>query len=156
MADLVGKELIDFELPYVSEKGLEKVKLSTVAKENKSILLLFFPAAWTRTCTKEVCVIRDSLADYSNVDAKVYGISVDMPWALDKFKQDQGLNFDLLSDANKTVIKDYDVVWPDLAGIQDTARRSAFVIKDGKIVYQWVCENQGQMPPFDEIKPVLS
>ena len=154
MTDLVGKELIDFELPYVGEKGLEKAKLSEEAKKG-SVLLLFFPAAWTRTCTKEVCFMRDSLADYSNLNTKVYGISVDLPWALDKFKQDENLNFDLLSDANKSVIRDYDVVWPDLGGIHDTARRSAFVIKDGKVSYQWVCENQGQMPPFEEIKKIL-
>ena len=154
MADLVGKELIDFELPFVSEKGLDRVKLSNVAKDC-SVLLLFFPAAWTRVCTTEVCTIRDSLADYNNLNTKVYGISVDMPWALDKFKKDQNLNFTLLSDANKKVINDYDVVWPDLAGIQETARRSAFVIKQSKISYQWVCENQGQMPPFEEIKAHL-
>lgn len=154
MTDLVGKELIDFELPYVGEKGLEIAKLSEEANKG-SVLLLFFPAAWTPTCTKEVCSIRDSLADYTNLKTKVFGISVDLPWALDHFKQDQKLNFDLLSDANKGVIKDYDVVWPDLRGIQDTARRSAFVIKNGQIVYQWVCENQKQMPPFEEIKKVL-
>ena len=143
MVDLVGKDLIDFELPFVGEKGLEKVKLSEVSKQN-NIVLLFFPAAWTRVCTTEVCTVRDSLSDYDGLNAKVYGISVDLPWALDKFKKDQNLNYTLLSDANKTVIKDYDV--------QNTARRSAFVIKNGKISYQWVCENQGQMPPFDEIK----
>ena len=154
MSDLVGKELIDFELPYVGEKGLEKVQLSSVAK-NKNVLLLFFPAAWTGVCTKEVCTIRDSLAEYSNMNAEVYGISVDMPWALDKFKKDQNLNYKLLSDANKSVIKAYDVVWPDLAGIQDTARRSAFVIKGGKISYQWVCNSQGDFPPFDDIKAQL-
>lgn len=152
--DLVGKDLIDFELPYVAEKGLAKVKLSEEAKKG-NVLLLFFPAAWTRVCTNEVCTMRDSLADYSNLHTKVYGISVDMPWALDKFKQDQKLNFDLLSDSNRSIIKAYDIVWPDLHGIQDTARRSAFVIKNGQIVYQWVCENQGQMPPFEEIKKVL-
>ena len=155
MSDLVGKDLIDFELPFVGESGLEKVKLSTVAKD-KSVVLLFLPAAWTGVCTKEVCTVRDSLADYSNVNAEVFGISVDMPWALNEFKKDEKLNYKLLSDANKTVIKDYDVVWSDLAGIHDTARRSAFVIKGGKVTYQWVCESQGQMPPFDEIKAHLN
>lgn len=154
MADLVGKPLIDFELPYVGEKALQKIKLSEIAKESK-ILLLFFPAAWTNVCTKELSLIRDTMKEYSDVNAKVYGISVDMPWALDKFKKEQNLNFLLLSDANKTVINNYDVVWPDLGGIVNTARRSAFVIKEGKIAYQWVCEHQGQMPPFDEIKKFL-
>ena len=154
MANLVGKDLIDFELPFVGEKGLEKAKLSEVAKDS-SVVLLFFPAAWTKTCTSEVCAVRDSLTEYKNLNAKVFGISIDLPWALDKLKKDQNLNYTLLYDANKSTIRAYDVVWPDLAGIQDTARRSAFVIKGGKIIYQWVCENQGQMPPFDQIKAHL-
>ena len=95
MAELVGKDLIDFELPYVGESGLEKVKLSNEAKDS-SVLLLFFPAAWTKVCTNEVCTMRDSLADYSNLNTKVFGISVDMPWALDKFKKDNKLNYKLL------------------------------------------------------------
>lgn len=154
MTNLVGKDLIDFELPFVGESGLEKLKLSSVAKDN-NVVLLFYPAAWTGVCTKEACTVRDTISDYNNLNAKVFGISVDMPWALDHFKKDQNLNYTQLSDANKTVIKDYDVVWSDLAGIHDTARRSAFVIKNGKIVYQWVCESQGEMPPFDEIKANL-
>ena len=152
MANLIGENLIDFELSYIDTNNkLAKVKLSEEAK-NKTILLLFFPAAWTSVCTAELTWVRDSIADFDAVNTRVFGISVDLPWALNMYKKDQNLNITLLSDFNRTTIKEYGVVWPDLAGFKDVALRSAFIIKNGKITYQWVGENQGQMPPFDEIK----
>jgi len=153
--DLLGQDLIDFELPYVGEKGIKKARLSEAAK-NSSVLLLFFPAAWTGVCTKEVCYVRDNLIEFNDLNTIVFGISTDMPWALNKFKIDQELNFILLSDANKEVIKAYDIVWPDLAGIKDTAHRSAFVIKNGKMTLAWKGENQGEFPPFERIKEELA
>ena len=154
--DLIGKDLIDFELPYVGEKGLERAKLSESA-ENSTVLLLFFPAAWTGVCTKEVCYIRDNIQDFNDLNTTVFAISVDLPWALNKYKEDFKLNFTLLSDANRDVIKAYDIVWSDLGGIKDTARRSAFIISNGKITYSWKAEkSQGEFPPFDEIKEKLT
>lgn len=155
MTNLVGNDLIDFELPYVGEEGLAKLKLSEIASDKK-VVLAFFPGAWTGACTKEMCSFRDDMTAYQDLNAEVVGVSVDLPWALNEFKKDQNLNFTLVSDANKTTIRAYDVVWPDFFGIKEVANRSVFVISEGKITYQWVGENPGQMPDFDEVKKALT
>lgn len=152
--NLVGKELIDFELSYVGRNGLEMVKLSDEVKHS-NILLLFFPAAWTSVCTNELSYMRDHMQEYANLNVTVYGISTDLPWALNKFKEELELNFLLLSDANKEVIRSYGVAWPNLAGIKDTAHRSAFIIKKGIISYVWIGTDQKEFPPFEIIKNEL-
>src|SRR5438045_9775985 len=98
MAITVGQQAPDIELPLAG--GKEKFKLSDY-KGKQPVVLLFFPFAWTGVCTQEMCDTRDALGKYNDLGAKVVGISVDSPFALDKFKADQGLNFDLASDFNK-------------------------------------------------------
>ena len=93
-----GQQAPDFSL-YDSDKN--KVTLSELKGHN--VLLLFFPAAFTGTCTKELCSVRDNIGLYNNADAKVFGISVDMIYSLSKYKEEQKLNFSLLSDFNKEV-----------------------------------------------------
>ena len=98
----VGQLAPDFTL-YDSEK--KQVTLSELKGQN--VLLLFFPLAFTNTCTKELCSIRDNIAWYNNAHAKVLGISVDSLHTLAKFKEEQKLNFTLLSDFNKDVSAAY-------------------------------------------------
>src|SRR6201992_4531896 len=93
----VGQQAPDFTL-YNSEK--EKVTLSDL--KGKNVLLLFFPQAFTGTCTKELCSTRDNIALYNQANAQVFGISVDSVFTLAKYKEEQHLNFPLLSDFNKT------------------------------------------------------
>ena len=154
---LLLEKYTDLSLPWLNPatRKLEQVKLSDYVSKN-NVVLAFFPAAWTGVCTKEVCSIRDDIKQYEESGATVFGISVDSPWALDRFAQDQKLNFKLLSDANKQAIRAYGVVWPDLGGIKEVATRSVFVIgKDGEIKYKWITESLGNMPNFDEIKKAL-
>src|SRR5205814_10485693 len=99
----MGQQAPDFSL-YNSDKN--KVTLSELRGQN--ILLLFFPAAFSGTCTAELCSLRDNISAYNHVSAKVFAISVDMVYTLAKFKEDQRLNFSLLSDFNKDVSTDYD------------------------------------------------
>ncbi len=156
LSNLVGKEFIDFELPYIGDSGIETYKLSNAIDEHQSIVLAFFPAAWTGGCVKEMCSFRDDLKSFEDLDAKVITISVDLPWAQQHFKKDLKLNFLMVSDVEKKIIKAYDVEWPNFANLGVTvANRAIFVIKSGKIVYQWVGENPGKYPNFDEIKDVL-
>ena len=151
------EKYIDVTLPWLNpeSKKLEQVHLADhVGKSN--IVLAFFPAAWTGVCTKEMCTFRDEIKAFESLNATVFGISIDSPWALDMFAKDQKLNFKLLSDINKEAIRKYGVVWPDLGGIKDVARRSVFVInKNGEISYKWLSEQPGNMPNFDEIKKSL-
>src|SRR5574343_215143 len=98
----VGDLAPDFTL-YNTEK--QAITLSDLKGQN--VVLLFFPLAFTSTCTAELCSVRDDIGSYSNISAKVYGISVDSPFSLGKFKAEQNLNFDLLSDFNKKTSSDY-------------------------------------------------
>ena len=147
-----GDKAPDFAL-RASDKSL--VKLSE--QRDKNVVLLFFPFAFTGVCTKELCFMRDSLAQYNELEAQILAISVDSPYTLAKWKADQGFNFPMLSDFNKTVSKKYDSLYKvfglDLKGV---SKRSAFVIdKQGIIRYAEVLENAGEMPNFDAVNQVL-
>src|SRR5579872_2706597 len=102
----VGQPAPAFTL-YNSDK--QKVSLADFA--GKNVLLLFFPQAFTGTCTKELCSTRDNIALYNNANAQVLGISVDSLFTLAKYKEDQNLNFPLLSDFNKTVSAEYGALY---------------------------------------------
>ena len=139
----VGSIAPDFTL-YSSTK--EKVSLSNF--KDKNVVLLFFPLAFTSVCTKELCNVRDNISLYNNTDATVLAISVDSPQTLAKFKEDQRLNFTLLSDFNKTVSEMYGSLYDTFSlGMKGVSKRSAFVIgKDGRVKYTQVLENAADEP----------
>lgn len=152
MAIQVGQEAPDFEIPVA---GGEKFKLSEY-KDKQPVVLLFFPLAWTGVCTQQVCDTRDSMNRYEELGAKVVGISVDSPFALKRFKEDQGLNFDLASDFNREVVDAYGCKYEDLIGFKGVAKRSAFVIgKDGKVLYAQVNESAKDVPSIEDISAAL-
>lgn len=153
MAVEVGQDAPEIELPVAGSQ--EKFKLSDY-KGKQPVVLLFFPLAWTGVCTKQMCDMRDNLAGYNSMGAKVVGISVDSPFALDKFKQDQGLNFDLASDFNRTASTAFGCLYDELLGFKGVAKRSAFVIgKDGKVKYSLVNESAKDVPPQADIKAAV-
>jgi peroxiredoxin len=129
-----------------------------VPKHGEVTVLAFFPAAFTSVCTKEMCTFRDALADYGALNAKVYGISVDSPFALAEFKKQQKLNFPLLADFKHEAMKAYDVVFPNLANIGfEAARRSVFVIgKDGNLAWSWLSEKPSDEPSYDAVKKAVT
>lgn len=148
-----GQKAPDFVL-YDSEKN----KVGLTDFKGRNVLLLFFPQAFTGTCTKELCSVRDNIANYNNVNAQVLGISVDSIFTLAKYKEEQKLNFPLLSDFNKEVSEDYGSLYDtfvfDMKGV---SKRSAFVIdKDGIVKYAQVLENAGDIPDFKAINEVLA
>ncbi|WP_369611706.1 peroxiredoxin [Sulfurisphaera javensis] len=148
----VGEFAPDFELP---DTELKKVKLSDY--RGKVVVLAFYPAAFTSVCTKEMCTFRDSMAKFNEVNAVVLGISVDPPFSNKAFKEQNKLNFTVLSDYNREVIKKYGISWefPALPGYV-LAKRAVFVIdKEGKIRYKWVSDDPTKEPPYDEIEKVV-
>jgi peroxiredoxin len=149
----VGQFAPDFCL-YSSDK--KQVSLSDYKSQN--VLLLFFPLAFTDVCTRELCSVRDNISWYNQVNATVFGISVDALHTLAKFKEDQQLNFTLLSDFNKEVSRLYDSIYEMFGyGMKGVSKRSAFVIdKNGIVRYAEVLENAGEVPDFNKIKEVLS
>jgi glutaredoxin-dependent peroxiredoxin len=148
----IGRPAPDFTL-YDSTKN--KITLSEMKGQN--VLLLFFPLAFTSTCTVELCSVRDNISFYNNVNAKVFGISVDSLHTLAKFKADQNLNFKLLSDFNKDVSLLYGSLYEMFGyNMKGVSKRSAFVIdKDGIIRYAEVLENASEQPNFKNITLTL-
>src|SRR5204863_605455 len=124
MSLAVGDKAPDFTLP---NQDRTPVTLSEELTKGP-VVLAFFPAAFSGTCTKELCTFRDSMAKLNNAKAQVYGISVDTFFTLGAFKKDQNLNFPLLSDFNKDVIQSYGVFNPDMIGLKGIAKRATFVI----------------------------
>lgn len=153
MAIEVGTPAPDFSL-YSSEK--EKVSLSDY--KGKNVVLLFFPLAFTGVCTKELCNVRDNIGIYNNSKAKVLAISVDSPQTLARFKEDQHLNFPLLSDFNKTVSAAYGSLYETFSlDMKGVSKRSAFVIDGNGIVrYAEVLDNAGEEPNYTAIENALA
>ena len=151
-----GTSAPDFTLKTKTAAGLEDVKLSdNFGKQNT--VLLFFPLAFTGVCTAEMCDISGGIAAYESLNAAVYGISVDSPFAQEAWAQKEKITVKLLSDLNKTVIKAYDVVFPALAGIGDTAARAAVVIdKAGAIVHVEQTPTPKDLPDFEAVKAALA
>ena len=149
----VGHTAPNFTL-YDSEKN--KVTLSELKGQN--VLILFFPLAFTSTCTKELCTVRDNISLYNNANAKVLGISVDSLHTLAKYKAEQKLNFTLLSDFNKDVSAAYGSLYEIFGyNMKGVSKRSAFVIdKAGIIQYAEVLENASELPNFTKINQTLS
>ncbi|MFQ6033700.1 MAG: peroxiredoxin, partial [Candidatus Bipolaricaulia bacterium] len=139
----LGESAPVFTLPATDGEEITEVALEReLGKE--TIVLAFFPLAFSPVCTEELCEFRDSLAAFNTVQAKVFGISVDSPFALKAFAQQNKLNFTLLSDFNREACKAYGVLHEELMGLRGVAKRSVFVIgKDGIVRYKWVSDDPG-------------
>jgi peroxiredoxin len=145
----IGNTAPDFTL-YNTEK--QAIKLSELRGQN--VVLLFFPLAFTSTCTKELCGVRDDIANYEGLNAKVFGISVDSIFSLGQFKKEQGLNFDLLSDFNKDASIAYGCLYEQFVlEMKGVSKRSAFLIDgNGIIQYAEVLESAGDIPDLELLK----
>lgn len=155
MAIPVGTKAPDFTLKSKQSTGLVDVKLSNNLGK-KNTVLLFFPAAFTGVCTQEMCDISAGLSAYAGLNADVIGVSVDTPFAQEAWAQKEKIGITLASDLNKEVIKKYDVVFPMLAGVGDTAARAAFVIdKNGVVQYSEQTPTPKELPNFAKVKETL-
>lgn len=156
MAIAIGTKAPDFTLKSKQAAGLVDVKLSNNFGK-KNTVLLFFPAAFTGVCTTELCDVTAGLSQYSGLSADVIGVSVDTPFAQEAWAQKEKIGIALASDLNKEVIKKYDVVFPMLAGVGDTAARAAFVIdRNGVIQYSEQTPTPKDLPNFDAVKSTLA
>ncbi len=152
MSATVGSKAPEFTLP---NQDRQPVSLSAAAGRN--VVLAFFPAAFTSVCQKELCYFRDQLATLNDANATVYGISVDSPFTLKEFAQQNGLTFDLLSDFNKEAIAAYDVVNPDMLGLKGISRRAVFVIDGaGTIRHREVTASPGDEPDYGKVHETLA
>ena len=155
MALPTGTKAPDFTLKTTTAEGLADISLSDYVGKS-SVVLLFFPAAFTSVCTAEMCDMSGGLGKYAELGAAVIGISVDTPFAQAAWAKKEGITLPLASDLNKTVTNAYDVLFPMLAGVGDTSARAAFVIdKAGTIVYSEQTPTPKDLPDFEKIEETL-
>ena len=147
-----GDKAPDFKL-YNSDK--QEVSLSDYA--GKNVVILFFPLAFTGTCTTELCEMRDNISIYSSLNAEILAISVDSLFTLEKFKAEQKLPFHLLSDFNKDTSAAYGSLYENFVlGMKGVSKRSAFVVDtSGIIQYVEVLESAGDIPNFEAVQDTL-
>jgi peroxiredoxin len=148
----VGTNAPDFTLV---NQDRQPVTLS--ASRGKPVVLAFFPAAFSSTCTAELCTFNNRMSQLNAANAQVYGISVDTFFALKAFRDSQHLSFPLLSDFNKEVIRLYDVFFEDMIGLKGLAKRAVFVVdKDGVIRHRQVVQDARNEPDYEQVFSTLA
>ncbi|MHC4948434.1 MAG: redoxin domain-containing protein [Planctomycetota bacterium] len=121
------------------------------------VVLLFFPLAFSPVCTDEMCHLRDDWDRWAGLEATVFGVSVDSPFVTDRFREELGVPFPILSDFNRDVARQYDVLHAELVGLRDVAKRSAFVVgRDGRVAWSWVTDDPRVQVPFDELEAAVA
>ncbi|MCC7519151.1 MAG: redoxin domain-containing protein [Verrucomicrobiae bacterium] len=152
----IGNSAPDFILKSKNANGLSDIKLSANYGQRNTVLL-FFPLAFTGVCTQEMCEISAGFGAYQDLNATVYGISVDSPFAQEAWAQKEQIKLPLLSDLNKTAAEAYGVLLPDLMGLGRVSARAAFVVdKKGVIQYAEVTPTAKDLPNFVAIKAALA
>ena len=152
MAVAIGQKAPDFTL---FSSDLKEVSLSDYA--GKKVVIHFFPMAFTGVCTTQLCTMRDSFGYYEGLGAEVLGISVDSPFTLAKFKEDNKYQFPLLSDFNKEVSQAYGAYYDEFVfNLKGVSQRAAFVVNENQeIIYAEVLESAGDLPDFDGIQAIV-
>lgn len=118
-------------------------------------VIAFFPGAFTGVCTEEMCVFRDSIGDFQELDAEVIGISVDTPFALEEFAEQNNLEFALVSDTSKEIADQYGVK-TEMPGLgYEIATRATFIVYEGEVVYSEILEDPSNLPDFEALKEKL-
>jgi peroxiredoxin len=130
-----------------------KTMVSLSDFKEKKVVLHFFPMAFTSTCTTQLCTMRDNFGYYEGLNAIIFGISVDSPFTLAKFKEENNYQFELLSDFNKEVSAAYGALYEEFVlGLKGVSKRAAFVIDESQnIVYAEVLESAKDLPNFEAI-----
>ena len=149
---------INESAPNFTLKNTQKDDITLSDFTDKVIVLAFYPGAFTGVCDTEMCTIQDNLNSFNDLGVTVFGISVDSPWANAGFASKYNLEFDLLSDLDRTVVNKYDVLFKGLGGIEGytCANRAVFIIQNGVIKYAWQAEpNPGVEPNYEEIKSFI-
>jgi glutaredoxin-dependent peroxiredoxin len=161
MALAVGTKAPDFSLASKTADGPKQVKLSdNFGKTNT--LLLFFPMAFTGTCTTEMCTMSNGLREYTDLNASVLGISGDNPFAQEAWAQKEKITVSLLSDYEHKIAKQYDVIYDSFLpqmnlGMGGVPKRSAFIVdRNGVIQYAESNDDARELPNFDRIKAKLT
>jgi glutaredoxin-dependent peroxiredoxin len=157
----VGTKAPDFSLPTKTGEGPKQIKLSdNFGKRNT--LLLFFPMAFTGTCTTEMCGVSMDLSAYGSLNATVYGISGDNPFAQEAWAQKEKITVPLLSDYEHKIAKTYCVAYDSFLpqmnlGMGGVPKRAVFIIdRSGIIQYAESNDDARALPNFEKVKAKLA
>jgi glutaredoxin-dependent peroxiredoxin len=143
--------------PFTLQNSEEKEISLDYLTEKEKALLLFFPLAFSKVCTEELCKVKDNMKMYNALNTNVAGISVDSFFTLKEFKKTYNLNFTLLSDFNKEVSYKYNSFYDDYFGMKGVAKRAAFIINKNQIIeYAEILDDSDQLPDFKKIQKALS
>jgi peroxiredoxin len=148
----IGAQAPEFTL-FSSE--LKEVSLKDFA--GKKVIIHFFPMAFTGVCTTQLCTMRDNFGFYEGLGAQVLGISVDSPFTLAKFKENNNYQFPLLSDFNKEVSTAYGAIYEEFVfNLKGVSKRAAFVLDEKhEVIYAEVLESAGDLPNFKAIDDIV-
>jgi peroxiredoxin len=150
----IGQKPPDFQL-FDQDKKLRTLK----EFQGRKVVLVFFPGAFTSVCTKEMCTFRDSMQTLNGLNAQVVGTCVNDPFTNKAFSEANKLQFPILSDYGREVVRKFNVFHDDFSGLKGytAAKRSVLVLDDkGMVRYRWVSEDPGRQPDYDEIKNALA
>ena len=143
--------------PSFTLKNTSRENISLADYAGKSVILAFYPGAFTGVCDTEMCSLQDNLSKLNDSNTSVIGISVDSPWSNAEFAKKYNLKFELLSDLDREVVEAYDAKFTGLGGIEgyESANRVVIIIdKEGIIRHRWVAENPGVEPDYDNITSI--
>lgn len=146
-----GDEAPDFTAP-LADGEFDTFTLTEQLPEDAPIVLAFFPAAFSSTCSHEMNTFQSRLDEITDVGATVFGISIDTPASLNEFHEQLGLEFGLISDTNREIVNAYGVNIDGRLGVQDVANRAVFIV-DGnqEVTYSWIADNPGKEPDYDAV-----
>jgi len=153
----VGEPAPPFSLPTANDDGITETGLDDHLDDGP-VVLAFFPAAFSGTCTTEFCTFRDKLSPLAETGAEVLGISTDLPWALAVFREEESLPFPLAADNDGSVCAEYGVLTHyEPYGIDGVAQRAVFVVDEsGTVTYRWLADDPGQEPDYEEISAAVT
>ena len=140
--------------PAFTLRATDKREVTLAEYAGKTVILAFYPGAFTGVCDKEMCAFQDNMAALNASDAVVLGISVDSPWANAEFSRKYNLEFELLSDLDRAAVTAYDASFTGLGGLDGyvSANRAVVIVDgDGVVQYRWVAENPGVEPDYEEV-----
>ena len=120
---MIGQQAPEFTL-----KNTAKESISLSDYHGKTVILAFYPGAFTGVCDKEMCAFQDNMVKLNDASATVVGISVDSPWANAEFARKYNLEFELLSDIDREVVIAYDASFTGLGGIEGYVSANRVVI----------------------------
>lgn len=152
-----GEHAPIFSLPTATDDGIVATNL-TDHYEHGPVVLAFFPAAFSGTCTTEFCTFRDRLKPLGQAGAEVVGISTDLPWALAAFRKAEALPFPLAADNDGSVCAEYGVrTHYEPYGIDGVARRAVFVVDtEGTVTYRWLADAPSEEPAYDAVSEAVT